>query len=600
MNTFQRTNIPSQINGKEIVKVVNGKKVGSKGIIQGMIDRNDAYYVDNQAEYHIGLISSWGSNSRETYPMLAKLLEKGSEIKVKGLNGSFTFDKHFYDEQKGMRVVSSTVDDAGVAAGVDENEFDIILSEKCYPGDILGTDPYGDEEQLYVVGCEASEYGVQGWRVTVKLTNSSPGAVYNPALLDVGIPYFKINHVVTEYTTSFTGVDNIEGAPSGFLTARFRLGGVRGVEGFVTGFADAQGSGFAAAKVDSNVEKSVSQMQKKYGDGDIGGNTVIFGNKPNDVEMESFLKTARATSLMEYLVEKTLNKRTLVSHIWQKGGRIKSNESGATVTLNEGIWHSIQKGKVINIPKMGGITKSHIAEAVNYTFKNNPDLPWEEREVVFEVGKLAENNLLKLFQEEIQQQITVLKQSGVLASLFGNQGMLDSKLRDSFVSGTDLNNLEIKSLIRFTKVTLIGIAGKVSFKHNPALDHLGGQTQEFKGQFQDNYDWTAHSAIIWDVTDNQYSNNDLNLRGADVVNGDSQLKDNLYIVRPEDGMLFKGSENGRWDKGSTSGIVSSSKVIGSNFWAFNSSATFIPRPENVVIIQLAKGARKSGMVPVNY
>jgi len=65
-------------------------------------------------------------------------------------------------------------------------------------------------------------------------------------------------------------------------------------------------------------------------------------------------------------------------------------------------------------------------------------------------------------------------------------------------------------------------------------------------------------------------------------------------------MTYKGQENGRWDRGKTSGIISSSKVIGQGFWAFNASAQWMPYPENVVIIELSKGARRAGMVPYNY
>ncbi len=59
-------------------------------------------------------------------------------------------------------------------------------------------------------------------------------------------------------------------------------------------------------------------------------------------------------------------------------------------------------------------------------------------------------------------------------------------------------------------------------------------------------------------------------------------------------MTFKGQENGRWDRGKTSGIVSSSKVIAQGFWAFNSSAVWTPRPEDVVMIELTESARKNG------
>ena len=228
-------------------------------------------------------------------------------------------------------------------------------------------------------------------------------------------------------------------------------------------------------------------------------------------------------------------------------------------------------------------------------------MDWQDREIMFEVGKLMENNFLTLFQNEIQQQLQALQSNGVLTLLFGKEGVLDDKLRNQLVTGNSLNELELRSLLRFVSVPLIGIAGKVTVKHNPALDHLSGNPTDFRGQLQDGYDWTSHSAIIWDVTDAKYSNStNMNVTGATTLKGDSKITDNLYLVRPEEGMLYKGQENGRWDRGKTSNIISSSRVIGQGFWAFNSSAQWMPHPDRVVMIELAKGARRQGLTPFSY
>lgn len=595
MSFAQYQNFPTHINGEEVINIVQGKQHWNSATFQGMLDRNEYLFNEENGRYHLGLLSAWGMQGRESYPMISKLLERGSELKVKGYFGEFTYDKPFYDPKPGMRTVASTATEAGDYPGIDESEFDILLSEQCYPGDVLGTDLYGDEEQLIVISSEASELNGEGWRTTVTLTSNQEGKYYNPSLLEANINYYKINHVGVEYTSQFTGVDGFAGAPTGTLRARFKLGGIRGVEGFATGFADvlneAPNSGVATA-TSNDAEKAMYDMQKRYADGDTSANTLIFGEPGK-------LPTMRATSLMEFLVEKTLMKRTATSQLWQKHGRIKSG-NGATVYLNEGIWHQLRRGKIITIPKFGGITKAHIAEAVNYIYRGNPDLDWREREVVFEGGKLAEDNLLLLFQNEIQQQLGVLQQTNMLQLLVGDRGLLDDRLRTSLVTGKDLNNLEISSLLRFVAVPLIGIAGKVSIRHNPALDRLSGNPIDYRGQFQDGYDWTSHSLIIWDVTSSEYSNNDKNIRGAETLEGDTKISANLYLVRPEEGMTVKGQENGRWDRGKTNGIISSSRLIGQSFWAFNSSAQWIPNPEKVVMIELSKGARRSGLVPFNY
>ncbi|MDR1019019.1 MAG: hypothetical protein LBM02_10015 [Lachnospiraceae bacterium] len=590
-------NFPTQINGEEIISVTQGKKAMHLSTFQGMLDRNEYLYNEAESRYHLGLISAWGMQSRESYPMIAKLLERGYELLVKGFFGEFTYDKPFYNPKQGMHTIASTVSEAGDYPGIDESEFDIILSEKCYPGDIIGTDLYGDEEQLHVRNCEASELNGEGWRTTVVITSPQAGKYYNPSLLEANIKYYKINHAGVEYTTQFTGVDAFGGSPTGTLRARFKLGGIRGVEGFVTGFADAINSGLAAAQKDDESEKAMEQMRQKYANGDSSADTVIFGNKQEFLRND--FSNMRATSLMEFLVERTLAKRTATSHLWQKQGQLKS-ANGAIVYLNEGVWHQLRRGKIITIPKFMGITKSHIAEAVNYVFRGNPDLPWEEREITIEGGKLFVNNMLLLFQNEVQQQFRILKESGMLQALFGNSGILGDKLKNSFVDGSSLNELELKSLLKFTSVTLIGIAGKVTINHNPAMDYLSGNPTDFRGQFQDGYDWPSHSGIIWDVSDQQYSNNEKNIRDAVTLQGDTKIKGNLYLVRPEEGMIYKGQENGRWNRGMTKNIISSSRVIGQSFWAYSSSAKLILNPDRVVMIELSKGARRAGLTPYNY
>lgn len=589
-------NFPSKINGEEIISIVQGKKHFNSATFQGMLDRNEYLYTEEQNRYHLGLLSTWGMQSTESYPIISKLLEKGAELTVNGYFGEFTYDKPFYDPKKGMRTIASTVAEAGDYPGIDESEFDLLLSEKCYPGEVLGVDPYGDELQLGVVSCEASELNGQGWRTTVTVTSGQASDYYNPSFLEAEVNYYKINATVgVEYTTQFAGVEMPSGGPSGMLRARFKLGGIRGVEGYATAFADAIEGGLATATYDDETQRAMAQMQaSKYAKGDRNADTVIFGERG-----EENLPNLRATSLMEYLVEKTLAKRTATSHLWQKIGQFK-NTNGAITYLNEGVWHQMRRGKIITFPKFGGITKAHIAEAVDYIYRGNPELDWREREVVFEGGKLAEDNLLLIFQNEVMQQIAALQQAGALQFLFGDRGVLSDTLRTKLIKGDNLNNLEMVDMLRFTSVVLPGIAGKVSIRHNPSLDRLSGNPTDFKGQFKNGYDWTSHSLIIWDVTDQSYSNNEKNIQGAKTLNGDTRITENLYLVRPEAGMMVKGQENGRWDRGKTAGIISSSSRLGMGFWAFNSSAMWIPNPEKVVMIELSKGARRLGSVPYNY
>lgn len=586
MSLTQQQGFPTQMNGERIIKIIRGKENRNSSMFQGMIDRNELLFEEDHQAYHLGLITSFGMQGKESFANILELLKTGGELKVNGIFGSFTYDKPFYDIKKGFRTVSSTEDEAGDYPGIDESEFDIILSEKCYPGDIIATDPYGDTQHLYVISCEASMLNGEGWRTTVSLTSGDREDSYPISLLASDIKYYKIDHVVAEYDSQFTGVDLPTGAPTGAIRAEFKLGNVRGVEGFATGFADSiKNSGFG--QVNATEEECIKEMrvlQRQFAQGDEEANVVLFGQDETD------LKNMRATSLMEYLVEKTLAKRTATSHMWNKPGVIKSR-NGAVTYLNEGMWHSFRRGKRIEIPRYRGITRAHIAEAVAYVFRNNPTMRWEDRAIHFKVGKLAEENLLELFQDEVRRNMEIWKQTGLLATLLGDRGMLPQNM--NVVTGSSLTELELH-LLRFTAVPLVGIAGKVTFEHDPSLDYLSGNPIENRGNYRDGLDWTSHTAIIFDVTDNLYSNNDFGIKGAVQTGGDKQITKNRYLVRPEEGMTWKGQENGRWDRGKTSGIISSNRTISQGFWAFNSSAVWTPRPEDVVIIELAESARKSG------
>ena len=92
----QTTGLPSKYNGYEIISIVEGNKALSglnASTFQGMIDRNELLYQEDNAKYHLGYLGTWGNHTKETFPMISKLLEKGSEILVDGFFGSFTFDK---------------------------------------------------------------------------------------------------------------------------------------------------------------------------------------------------------------------------------------------------------------------------------------------------------------------------------------------------------------------------------------------------------------------------------------------------------------------------------------------------------------------------
>jgi hypothetical protein len=101
--------------------------------------------------------------------------------------------------------------------------------------------------------------------------------------------------------------------------------------------------------------------------------------------------------------------------------------------------------------------------------------------------------------------------------------------------------------------------------------------------------------VIWDVADQKYSNNNTLPKGAKLMEG-GDAGANMYIVKPEAGLTFWGSENGRYSMESNSGIISSSKYQTQGFWIYSMCAAWIKDLSRFVIIELDPKYRSG----VNY
>lgn len=583
---LQHTGLPLHLTGDKViaVKSTKGLQGSERAAWEGFIDNNNISYNNGNSAYNLGLISSWAMQGQETYPVISELLQKNAEIEVDGFDGAFQYEKPFYDLQQGLRTTASSADQ-GYDLGQDQSEFYIYLSEKVYPNDILGTDIYYNDHQLKVVSCEPAELSGNSWKAVVQLTNPNPEAVYPQHLLEPNVQYTRLDHRVSEYDTDFTGVELPFNNGMGTIKAEFRLGGVRGVEGYVTGFADAKKRGFAASNFKESDATSIKDVNGQVYN-NLDPTDLILMAKPNG-KGGFDRSTARATTYMEYQVEQTLMKRTARSHMWNKFGTF-TDSNGAMQYINEGLWHQMRRGKIIEYSAPGGITRVIIGRAAEYIYQNNPSLDWTERKIKFKAGREAYNNMLELFQDEVQMHIQRLESTGVFKFLFGNDGQIPK----SPISG-NLDSLKLE-LIQFTDVPLIGIAGSVTVEHDPSLDYMPGMDFQHSGNHARGKAWSTYSMVIWDVTDQNFTNNMAKLpegNGVKTYNEDS----NVYLVRPEGNMVYKGRSNGRWDMGKGSDIISSSKYIAQEFWAFNSSALWLRDPSKVVIIELAPGARKGAM-----
>lgn len=570
----QQTGIPYQIYGNEVIGFTKAKDLSK--LVPGYIDMTSMmeYYEKDPMRAHLGLQASWQAQEPTYKPIYNDLLEKRNVIEVNGFEGEFTYDVPVYTETR-VETVGDTSDQP--YPGVDDTVFKIILSDMFTKGDVLTADPWYNEYQIVVDTDEEVKQVGTGYLHYVKLTSFSKEKAYPTWLLKPGVKYTKINHVGSEYTTTFSKV-NLPGKANELMTARFQLGGIRGVEGYVTGFADKKNvvNGVGGNQIQEMFERE-SEMRN-------GADMVMFSDFSGDASKPFTKNNLRAGSLMEYLVHRELDKLTSKSMIWQKGGIIRNDNRN--VLLNEGLIHQARRGYRLTYNRPGGITVSHIASLADYVFKANPNLPVEQRELHLKAGKGAYDNIVALFQDLALQQLSRFAGMGLLGT--------DRVIPKSPVTG-ELDALKL-GVIMFKGIFIPNI-GNVTIEHDPNLDYEPMTDEQLTGAHQNGLPRSSFSVIIWDVTQQKYSNNQQGLRrdnfsGKLMEGGNSNA--NMFLVKPEGVVTYWGRNNGRWDMGKQMIQQGGSKFIGQEYWCFNSSAVFLRDPSRVAMLELSPRAQQGG------
>lgn len=565
--SITQQNVPMVYNDSQVIMFTGAKNVKS---IQGYQDLPSMYswYKEDPDKHHLGMMSLWGQQAQVTYPIYRELLQSKSVIEVNGFDGGFTYDIPVH-EYKG---VYTTRDMSWQAfPGLDGGSFKITLSREYTTGDVLSNDvEFG--QQIVVSGEEPVQQLGDGFEHTVKLVDNDKETWFLAGNLAKGITYFKVNHVIMgERGTNFSHVDMPDTV--GKMRCEYSLGSMRGVEAYVTGMADAKSFGGAAATSKEYLNK-LSQEAQSLGEVAIMTETKMSGNKrvPD-------MKTARIGVTMEFLVHRELERLTAQALLFQKAGVIR--DSNGTARLNEGLWHQLRRGKIIKYGRPGGITRDHLKEAAEYIFRANPHKPIAERRIKFKAGKFAFENILEIFADEVRAQNAALN----TANLLGD----DRVLPRSPISGADLMNLRYDP-VRFTNVFIPQI-GQLEIIEDTSLNIQPLSDRFASGMHPEKAAHTAYSLVIWDVADQQYSNNESLPQGATFMEGANKGA-NVFLVKPEGEMSYWGSSNGRYNISKAGDIVSSHKQIGQEFWAWNSIGIFVKDLTKFIMIELDEAARK--------
>lgn len=564
--------MPTFLTGDKVVAFADNKKVSQA--FKGYMDYStlSTWYEEDPMNNHLGLVKMFGDISKDQYGLgmglLPSLLQKKQVYEV-GANRKFTYDVAVYEEYK-----CETVRDMSdqVYPGIDGGRFKIVLSEYFPSGVVLTYDVYGGE-QIIVTEDGSGIQVAEGFEHIVELVSNDAEAWFPASQLDAGISYIKVSHnllgeLATNYDT-FKMPDT-----SSKITLEYELGNETGVEAWLTSKADRAFSGGAVSASTMEYMNSIEAQIEKM------GNTMMIMDV-NQKTGKFDKNSARFAPTMEYFVRMELEKNTQSQLMWQKSGRFK--DGNGDVVINEGLWWQMRRGRIIKYPRPGAMTKAHIEDAVEYLFRNNP-LPIEDRKVVFEVGTQAHKNFMTIFSAEVNAQMDSI--SSFAPYMFGDDGQLPKKP----ISG-DLKNLKLE-MVRFTEVSLPGIAGSVSVKHNTSLDHFGGINADrfSSGSHPYGHSHTSYSAVIFDVTDQMYSNNKVTPQGTTLVEGGNDNA-NVYLIKPKGELVYSGSTNGRYDPYKYSDIKSATRERSYSYWAWSQCSIFVPDPSKFVMIELDPAAR---------
>lgn len=526
---------------------------------QGWQDASTMYtwYQDDPLKNHLRLQSWFGQQEMQKVPLFQDVLDHDAVLEVNGWDGKFSYD---YPVETDNRVKTSDDYSFQKYAGVDGTTFKIVLNREFGVGTTLTCDGL-DGEEIAVSDAEPVRDLGHGFEHTVVLNTNDPDKEYPSELLQKDIEYFETGHGIAEWGEKLGTVHMP--SPTSYMTNEFQLGSPMGYETFFSGKADSVDLKEGTA---SSME-FIGMLEKFYAKGQEM--VLIKDSSPNATHKYS------VGTILEMLTINKFNRTMSTKLMFQKGGTIKTQKG--TVRYNEGLWHQMQRGYRIQYGRRGGITREHIKRARDYVFKANPFKDTVTSRLRFKCGSQAFNNVLEIFKDEVNNQLTNL------SALLG----ADRLLPENPVSG-DLFNLELKP-VRFTKVNLPGV-GMVEIEEDHSLNFANVTDRNLAGMNPHGADYTTYSMFIWDAADQSYSNNQSLPKGTKNVGTNSEA--NIYLVTPKGDKIYWGRENGRYDMTRATDIVASSKTMHSSFFIYGFGALWMKDPSKIVILELKKSARK--------
>jgi len=555
--SFYQSNVP-QRNGDIVIKATTAANLQTAVNQQGYQDYGTlhSWYMQDPLKNHLKLQTFFGQQSMSSVPLFQDVLQNDAILEVNGWDGKFTYDLPVETDNR-LKTADDTSDQ--IMPGLDGTTFKIVLNREFAPNTTLTADGM-DGEAIAVSDSEPVKDLGYGFEHTVVLLTNDPDKTYPAFLLQKDVEYFETGGGLAEYGEKLNLV-HMPGQTS-YMTCEFQLGSPQGVETWFTGKANSVDLQWGATSTLDYI-KEVEMFYKK-------GNEVVLmkDNTPNATHKYT------VGSILEMLAIQKFNRNMSTSLMFQKGATIKTQKG--TVRYNEGLWHQMKRGYVITYGRRGGITREHIKQARDYVFKANPLKNSIESRIKFKCGSEAFNNVLAIFKDEVNQQLTNI------AALLGADRIIDNP-----VSG-DLYNLAIKP-VRFTSVNLPGI-GMVELEEDMSLNFVNITDKNLRGMNPNGQDYTTYSMIIWDAADQMYSNNQDVPKETERVGSNNEA--NIYMVTPKTDKVYWGRENGRYSAEKATDIIASAKTMHQSFFIYGFGAMWMKDPSKFVRIELAQSARK--------
>lgn len=552
--------IRPSVNGDRVVGFTHVDELKTLGWLDG--PKISTYLMGDDKTHHtqyLGLINLFNTSHKKPMNFMIDLLKNSAVLEVNE-GQSISYDLPV-DTQMSQCQTAEDTSNQIERPGQDEGYFKIVLTSEYTKGDVLTYDPmYG--EQVVVSDQHEVERRGENFLHYVQLATNDREAYFPVEMLKPGIAYMKVGHAMPEYGTDFSEI-TLAKDPGATLKMEYYLSSPRGVSVSYTRKASMMPAAGLTQYVDSARERAVGALDKMGGD----SRGIMFASK---VGSDGVQQPYMVGYTLEYLMLMELAMMETYSLLFAKAYTLKS--SNGVKMVNEGLFHSMRRGKIIKYPRPGGITLNDLSEASQYIFRNS-DMEIKDRVVEFKAGWMAYQNVLQLFREHALTQA-----NGLPAILIG----YDQQKSGPVFTGP-LDDLQME-YIAITGVVLPGV-GRVRIKHDPSMDYMPFTDRLNQGFYGEGMSHNSWSLFIHDAMDPQYSNVE-DVKGAKLVEGGSRTS-NIYYVKPKGPHVTWGYEQGRMADGDQHANVRSSMPhMGRELWGITQSSALLLDTTRCVIIEL--------------